>query len=441
MALKDTWKPRVDGVDDADSSAVNEIAEAVIQNENDIEQNKQDISEKANVSDVYYRGTIDAMVEAKADIYNVYYRGTIDAMLGDKVDTVIFNEKTEDVLKSCNPDKVKGYIPLSENYDATTNKTTIVLTSVEGLEVGNHIAKYIVAEPNPKWQSREILSIDTTTNTIIMHAKFDTQISSALNENSSLEDGILVYGDCTKGVIDVQYGEDMTLVKAYVDGDYNTYGFNANVEGNNNEGLAISSHTEGDRNITTGISSHNEGSKNNVSGKYAHGEGMGNKVAAENSHGEGATNTLTVEAKYAHVEGWNNVVSGYVSHGEGIKNKVSGRCTHGEGYNNEVTGQNAHVEGANNIVSGQQAHGEGMNTIASSNQQHVQGKFNVADTQHKYAHIVGGGTSEDNRKNIHTIDWSGNAEFAGTIKSNGKLVATEEYVKNYVEETILGGAW
>lgn len=34
MAFKDIWRPRVDGVDDADSSAVNEIAEAVIDNEN-----------------------------------------------------------------------------------------------------------------------------------------------------------------------------------------------------------------------------------------------------------------------------------------------------------------------------------------------------------------------------------------------------------------------
>lgn len=30
MAFKDTWKPRIDGIDDADSSAVNEIAEEVI---------------------------------------------------------------------------------------------------------------------------------------------------------------------------------------------------------------------------------------------------------------------------------------------------------------------------------------------------------------------------------------------------------------------------
>lgn len=30
MSFKETWKPRIDGVDDADASAVNEIAEAVI---------------------------------------------------------------------------------------------------------------------------------------------------------------------------------------------------------------------------------------------------------------------------------------------------------------------------------------------------------------------------------------------------------------------------
>jgi hypothetical protein len=30
MAFKDEWRPRIDGVDDADSSAVNEIAKEVI---------------------------------------------------------------------------------------------------------------------------------------------------------------------------------------------------------------------------------------------------------------------------------------------------------------------------------------------------------------------------------------------------------------------------
>ena len=39
MAFKDIWRPRIDGVNNADSSAVNEIAEAVIDNENAIKKN------------------------------------------------------------------------------------------------------------------------------------------------------------------------------------------------------------------------------------------------------------------------------------------------------------------------------------------------------------------------------------------------------------------
>lgn len=54
----------------------------------------------------------------------------------------------------------------------------------------------------------------------------------------------------------------------------------------------------------------------------------------------------------------------------------------------------------------------------------MQGKYNVEDTNKKYAHIVGGGTSENKRKNIHTLDWDGNAEYAGDVSAtvNGKKV-------------------
>ena len=48
----------------------------------------------------------------------------------------------------------------------------------------------------------------------------------------------------------------------------------------------------------------------------------------------------------------------------------------------------------------------------------MQGKYNVEDTENKYAHIVGGGT-EGARKNIHTIDWDGNAWFAGNVYIGG----------------------
>ena len=64
---------------------------------------------------------------------------------------------------------------------------------------------------------------------------------------------------------------------------------------------------------------------------------------------------------------------------------------------------------------GDASHTEGIGTIALSNQQHVQGRFNITDETHTYAHIVGNGKSLDEQSNAHTLDWQGNAWFAGDI--------------------------
>lgn len=40
------------------------------------------------------------------------------------------------------------------------------------------------------------------------------------------------------------------------------------------------------------------------------------------------------------------------------------------------------------------------------------------------AHIVGGGTSDTDRKNIHTLDWAGNAWFAGEVRVGGSSYKT-----------------
>jgi hypothetical protein len=37
------------------------------------------------------------------------------------------------------------------------------------------------------------------------------------------------------------------------------------------------------------------------------------------------------------------------------------------------------------------------------------------------AHIVGGGSSDGSRRNIYTLDWKGNAEFAGGAAFNGPV--------------------
>lgn len=66
---------------------------------------------------------------------------------------------------------------------------------------------------------------------------------------------------------------------------------------------------------------------------------------------------------------------------------------------------------------GEATHIEGMGNISQDDYQHVQGKFNkpLMDC----AHIIGGGQSDTSRKNIHTVDWDGNAEFAGDVIAGG----------------------
>lgn len=107
----------------------------------------------------------------------------------------------------------------------------------------------------------------------------------------------------------------------------------------------------------------------------------------------------------------------------GTNVEASGTYSHAEG-SGRASGYYSHAEGAATTASGYYSHTEGSNTIARGDHQHVQGKYNVEDTNKKYAHIVGGGTSENKRKNIHTLDWDGNAEYAGDVAAtvNGKKV-------------------
>lgn len=79
----------------------------------------------------------------------------------------------------------------------------------------------------------------------------------------------------------------------------------------------------------------------------------------------------------------------------------------------KLLGKNAQAFGKSTTASGTAAHAEGYGTIAQGENQHVQGKYNIADTIN--AHIVGNGSDSSNKSNAHTIDWSGNAWFAGDV--------------------------
>ena len=93
--------------------------------------------------------------------------------------------------------------------------------------------------------------------------------------------------------------------------------------------------------------------------------------------------------------------------------KLLGVYAQAFGFETVASGEYSHAEGLNTTASGYCSHAEGRNTTASGNTQHVQGKYNVRDTT--LAHIVGNGSSDSNKSNAHTLDWQGNAWFAGDV--------------------------
>ena len=140
---------------------------------------------------------------------------------------------------------------------------------------------------------------------------------------------------------------------------------------------------------------------------------------------------------YSHAEGTSTVASGIESHAEGDSTTASGDCSHAEGWSTTSSGNYSHAEGNDAIASGEFSHAEGNNTIASGESQHVQGKYNISDTEEKYAHIVGNGTSKTARKNAHTLDWEGNAWYAGKLSQEGTPAEDKDLItKKYFDEKI-----
>ena len=141
---------------------------------------------------------------------------------------------------------------------------------------------------------------------------------------------------------------------------------------------------------------------------------------------------------YSHAEGKWTTASGLVSHAEGVNTVASGYSSHAEGNSAIASGIYSHAEGDSTVASGEHSHAEGDSTVATGSNSHAQGKWNVEDVNKQYAHIVGNGTALK-RSNAHTLDWDGNAWFAGDVyvgstsginKDEGsKKLATEEYVE------------
>ena len=131
----------------------------------------------------------------------------------------------------------------------------------------------------------------------------------------------------------------------------------------------------------------------------------------------------------SHAEGSSTTASGFVSHAEGNHTTASGNISHAEGNYTTASGDVSHAEGSSTTASGDVSHAEGVCVIASGHYQHAQGKFNIGDANNRYAHIVGNGEDDENRSNAHTLDWDGNAWFAGDVYVGGTSQDDESATK------------
>ena len=200
-----------------------------------------------------------------------------------------------------------------------------------------------------------------------------------------------------------------------------------------NNVIIANSLTVGERIGDIGIYSVAEGAETMASGVLSHSEGASTTASGSASHAEGAGTTAS--GGMSHAEGDSSISSNYASHAEGGITTASGLYSHAEGFNTTASGDYSHTEGRFTEASGTGSHTEGDSTKASSDYQHVQGKYNIEDTENKYAHIVGNGTSDGARSNAHTLDWNGNGWYKGKLSQEGTPTEDKDLTtKKYVDE-------
>ena len=203
-------------------------------------------------------------------------------------------------------------------------------------------------------------------------------------------------------------------------------GYSSHAEGYKTVASSYQSHAEGNTTTASGNGSHAEGYNTTASGNQSHAEGYNTTANSFQSHAEG--NTTTASKDNSHAEGRETTASGHQSHAEGYNTTASGNQSHAEGFKTVASSYQSHAEGKETTASGENSHAEGYNTTAEGFATHVQGKYNIRQTVSEpnylapFAHVVGNGTADDARSNAHTLDWSGNAWFAGTVEGTALIL-------------------
>ena len=197
------------------------------------------------------------------------------------------------------------------------------------------------------------------------------------------------------------------------------------------------------------------GANATASGYCSFVRGHGNTANNAYSHAIGQACKATGDHAFALV--WGSTASGNGAFSCSFNGNASGGFSFAANDGAKASGDRSFAEGMYCEASGNFSHAAGYYTIAAGAKSFAQGQYNVKNTDNTLAHIVGNGTSETERSNAHTLDWSGNAWFAGDVyvgstsgknKDGGsKKLATEDDLAakadkpTTTEATLLASGW
>ena len=218
-------------------------------------------------------------------------------------------------------------------------------------------------------------------------------------------------------------------------------GSSSHAEGEETLALEWTSHSEGYRSVATGTGSHAEGyhGDDTVIEVHISGEANSNTFQLDNAYDIEVGNLIVYRKKFNYEISYEpyDRYAFITNYDPATLTITTSRNLSGD---DAIDGEEASIY-KGGVAAGDGSHIEGEGTFAMGSSQHVQGRYNVVDFEDKYAHIVGNGTSA-NRSNAHTVDWDGNAWFAGDIRIGGTSYADAiSLVPKRTTVTLSSSAW
>ena len=248
---------------------------------------------------------------------------------------------------------------------------------------------------------------------------------------------------------------------SHTEGSYTkAQGISAHAEGVSTFAFGDYSHTEGEYSIAEGRCSHVEGSSSTEEGEFNHVEGSFHRVKGNNLHVEGVGHVMTdisFEDQYVDIEPITIQLSeGFttylLSDGVEIDGIIYNKVKTTKIYYPHTLYANVSFKGSidgdtpNSILEFEGVNPNDRSVLVKLYEGFENGPYEffiaekkretiqiqgerVSDNTHiqgtyckpikNCAHIVGGGSSLTDKKNIHTLDWDGNAMFAGDVIAQG----------------------